>query len=80
MGTFWISGYRKEIYVWNIENNTINTIKNFSSEFDVYDFNNYMGGGLDCKKNEYEIFEILEEETEKSLQNWMSIWYIYWSM
>lgn len=54
-GAFWMSGYGKEIYVWNKENNTIKIIDHFPAKFGVYHFNNYMGGGLDCRGIEYEM-------------------------
>lgn len=34
---FWLSGFRKEIYVWNIEQNTVRILDNFPQEFGGYD-------------------------------------------
>lgn len=35
---FWLSGYRKEIYIWNKESNTTEIIDNFPPQFGIYNF------------------------------------------
>lgn len=51
---FWMAGYRREIYVWNMEGNSINAISGFPKEFGVYDFSKETDGKADCGADEYE--------------------------
>lgn len=52
---FWLSGYSKEIYIWEKEENTLKTITGFPKEFGIYDFSKETNGEIDYVKNEYEI-------------------------
>lgn len=51
---FWLSGYRKEIYVWDMEKNTVKTIGGFPGEFGIYNFAKDTEGEVDCIAEEYE--------------------------
>lgn len=52
---FWLSGFRKEVYVWNPNTNTINSIIDFPTGFGVYDFTKETTtGAADCVSEDYE--------------------------
>lgn len=51
---FWLSGYRKEVYVWNKESNTLKTIANFPQQFGIYNFDGQGKELLDCVSYEYD--------------------------
>ena len=56
---FWLSGFQKEVYVWNPNTNMINLITNFPKGFGVYDFTKETTTGeVDCvsEKYEYHVF------------------------
>lgn len=35
---FWLSGHRKEVYIWNKESNIVKIINNFPKQFGIYNF------------------------------------------
>lgn len=52
---FWLSGFQKEIYVWDQNTNMINTITDFPEGFGVYDFTRETATGeADCMSENYE--------------------------
>lgn len=52
---FWLSGYQKEVYVWNPNTNRINLITDFPKGFGVYDFTKETTTGeADCISENYE--------------------------
>ncbi|MCI9401920.1 MAG: hypothetical protein HFJ07_19650 [Lachnospiraceae bacterium] len=52
---FCLSGYKKELYVWDKIKNTIQTIDNFPKGFGSYNFSKDTDGNVDCSTEEYEI-------------------------
>lgn len=50
---FWLDGYRKEIYVWDKDDNTIKTIDGFPTDFGIYNFEKDTDGIPDCISDEY---------------------------
>lgn len=52
---FWLSGYGKEICVWNKENNTLKIIDEFPRNFGIYNFNNNDKAILDYKTRVYDL-------------------------
>lgn len=52
---FWLSGYRREIYVWNREQNSAKVLKDFPDEFGIYDFKGANENILDCVADEYAV-------------------------
>lgn len=68
---FWMSGYKKEIYVWNKKNGRIKVLNQFPSNFGVYNFNN--------KKNEIIDYEEIEYDAPLFLESIIAgnyIWFI----
>lgn len=57
---FWLSGYKKEIYHWNKEENTIEVLDCFPKDFGIYDFQKGCDKILDCEKEEYDIPTFIE--------------------
>ena len=51
---FWLSGFRKEIYVWDKEENKVTILDNFPKEFGIYDFSKETDGVANCIIDEYE--------------------------
>lgn len=51
---FWLSGYRKEIYVWNKESNTVRIINEFPHQFGIYNYQPNPDILLDCNIDLYE--------------------------
>lgn len=70
-GKFWMSGYKKEIYIWNKEKDDFNIIYRFPKDFGIYNFEKRSKKILDCKSKEYNTFAFL---TSISIGNY--IWYI----
>lgn len=58
-GRFWLSGYKKEIYVWEKEKDKIKILDNFPHGFGIYDFDKKLGPLLDCEATEYNDFTFL---------------------
>lgn len=56
---FWLSGYQKELYVWNKEDNSLVTVNSFPKDFGVYDFTEKTSGEIDSKMTEYEFSAFL---------------------
>lgn len=50
---FWMSGYKKEIYVWK-KNDTAFAIDDFPSDFGIYNFESNTDGRAECLTAEYE--------------------------
>ena len=50
---FWISGNRKEIYLWNKEKNTLKVLNEFPESFGIYCFDNNVEGVVDCELQQY---------------------------
>lgn len=52
---FWLSGFQKEVYVWNKETNILHTITDFPKGFGIYDFTKETTTGeVDCISEQYE--------------------------
>lgn len=51
---FWLGGFRKEIYVWDKDRDTIKVIDNFPKDFGVYNFGIDSDGRPDCFTEEYD--------------------------
>ena len=52
---FWLSGYYKEVYVWNKEENKLMILNSFPMEFGIYNFTKNTDGKIDCTTNHYEL-------------------------
>lgn len=52
---FWLSGYRKEVYVWCEENNTLVTISDFPQDFGIYNFDEESKNVIDYKTEGYDV-------------------------
>ncbi len=52
---FWLSGYRKEIYVWNREKNSVNVLNAFPLLFGIYNIQTLGKDFLDCETNVYDV-------------------------
>ncbi len=50
---FWLSGFRREIYVWNKERNSIKVINSFPKQFGLYDIRKDRDKFLDTVTAEY---------------------------
>lgn len=50
---FWLSGYRKEIYVWNESKNVTVVVDGFPEDFGIYNFDRMSDELLDCKSSVY---------------------------
>lgn len=46
---YWLSGFRKQIYVWNKENNTVKIIGQFPEQFGIYNFEGNTSELIDYK-------------------------------
>nr|WP_300786850.1 hypothetical protein [uncultured Acetatifactor sp.] len=51
---FWLSGYRKEIYVWDEDKNRTVCIEGFPEDFGLYNFDGTGESLLDCESSLYE--------------------------
>lgn len=51
---FWLGGYRKEIYIWDTDKNTVKIIDGFPKDFGMYDFTKETDGNADSVSDEYE--------------------------
>lgn len=51
---FWLSGFRKEIYVWDKNINKVITVDAFPKGFGIYDFSKEADGMENCTLDEYE--------------------------
>lgn len=51
---FWFGGHRKEVYVWDKDNNKITAIGGLPKEFGIYDFSEDTDGKANCESEEYE--------------------------
>ena len=51
---FWLSGYKKKIYIWNREDNSIESLDKIPGDLGVYDFSGKRTDILDCTKEEYD--------------------------
>lgn len=56
---FWLSGYQKELYIWDKENNSLVTVNSFPQNFGVYDFSKKTDGVVDCGTSSYEFSAFL---------------------
>lgn len=72
-GKFWLSGYRKAIYIWDKENNNITKIDDFPENFGVYTFTKNTDGKVDCVTEDYE-----NPTFTCSVRLGECIWYIPW--
>lgn len=68
---FWLSGYKKEIYVWDKEKNHIETLCDFPQEFGEYDFSASEEHILNTEKNEYKFPTFIESRAVGE-----TIWFI----
>lgn len=69
----WLSGHRKEVYVWNLKNDSFNTVGGFPSDFGVYDFSKDTDGQLDCITDCYEYSSFLYSVVVGDY-----VWFIPW--
>lgn len=51
---FWMSGWGKEVYIWNKEKNQCRVIDGFPETFGIYDFSQNTDGEADCGAAEYD--------------------------
>lgn len=51
---FWLSGYEKEIYVWDKEENVLTILNDFPKNFGVYKYGENSGNILDCEIEKFE--------------------------
>lgn len=58
-GKFWLSGYKKEIYVWDRVKNKIEILYDFPEGFGIYNFEKKIGTFLDCDSTNYDVFTFL---------------------
>lgn len=68
---FWLSGYKKEIYVWDQRSNAVKIINQFPKHFGIY---NFAGNGdelLDCGADLYDTPTFIESLTAGAY-----VWYI----
>lgn len=56
---FWLSGYRKEIYVWDQNKNEISILDIFPRDFGMYDFTEETDGKVDTTTEKFEKFTFL---------------------
>ena len=57
---FWLSGYRKEIYVWDKERNNVETLCDFPDDFGEYDFAGKEEAILNCERAKYDVTAFIE--------------------
>ena len=55
---FWLSGCRKEIYVWNEGKDTVTILNNFPAQFGKYNIQSSKKEFLDCKTVEFEAYTV----------------------
>lgn len=67
----WLSGYKREIYIWNQDDNEIKVLNHFPLNFGIYNFDRKEVLLLDCEATEYNTFAFLE-----SIDAGGSIWFI----
>ena len=67
----WLSGYNREIYIWNQNKNEIKCLNNFPLSFGIYNFDRKEKPFLDCETTEYDVFAFLE-----SIDTRDYIWFI----
>ena len=67
----WLTGYNREIYIWNQVKNEIKSLRNLPSDFGIYNFNGKKRNLLDCRIKEYDTFTFLE-----NIDAGGYIWYI----
>lgn len=51
----WLSGFYKEIYVWNKEKNIVRILDHFPKNFGVYNFEEDTDGKVNCTMNPYQL-------------------------
>lgn len=52
---FWLSGYCKEIYIWNKENNMVKILDEFPTNFGIYNYVKSSQPVLDCDTSYYDV-------------------------
>lgn len=57
---FWLSGYRKEIYLWDKESNSTKVLSDFPQGFGIYDFAENSDKMLDCTAVKYDTPTFIE--------------------
>ena len=70
-GKFWLSGYDKNIYIWEKDKNIVEISNHFPSNFGIYNFDRKEKPFLDCETTEYDVFTFLE-----SIDTRDYIWFI----
>lgn len=58
-GIFWLSGYKRKIYLWDKKKNKTEILDKFPQNFGLYNFDNEQVL-LDCERLEYPVFSFLE--------------------
>ena len=59
---FWLSGFQKEIYVWDRDVNKVITVDGFPEGFGIYDFSKETDEVENCIADKYEKFTFLHAE------------------
>ena len=57
--SFWLSGYHKEIYIWNKEKNMVKMLDKFPIEFGIYNYEKNNKLILDCDSDCYDVATFL---------------------
>lgn len=52
---FWLSGYCKEIYIWNREKNILKILDNFPEQFGIYNYKGNKSNIVDCALKHYDV-------------------------
>ena len=60
---FWLSGYCKEVYIWDSLTNKINIVNGFPRDFGIYDFTEETDGKANCIASEYKRFAFIHSVT-----------------
>lgn len=68
---FWLSGYRKKLYIWDKKDDFLEIIEKFPLEFGIYDFTNNGEFLLDCETEKYEVSVFLQSIVLKEY-----VWFI----
>ena len=56
----WLSGYKKEIYMWNQKKNKVEFLNDFPLNFGIYNLDGKEKPLLDCEATKYDTFTFLE--------------------
>ncbi len=68
---FWLSGYRREVYVWDKDKNEVKIIDQFPEQFGIYDFKDKENNRLDFKTLAYDVPAFIQSVATKT-----HVWFI----